>query len=1157
MKSSTKFPLMIFTREQTMRLGLGSYYWDRLGRTCACASAVIFVLFCTTPLGAQFDAGQLSGFVRDAGGLVVPGVSVMATNEGNLQRREAVSNADGYYVFPSLAVGTYTISAELPGFARSVTTGVRLSAASRISVNVTLEVGGLTDTIEVMATADALEENAVLGRTVTALQVEQMPLSGRNPVFLARLQAGVVGGRLSGFGGTSIGTGIDSISGGRANDVLVTIDGAIGNRTRSTNNTMLGAQHADTVEEIQVLTSNYSAEYGRASSGIVRMVTKSGTGEFHGTLNYLLQNDALNANTWGRNASGDPRLSKSALWKYNQYGGTLGGPIFLPGKINSDRSRLFFFWGEELIRQRQETTQTLTVPSMAMRQGDFSELLNPGNSFFGRSRVITDPMTGQPFPGNIIPLDRLSPQGRALMGVYPEPTPGFRQGTLNHIATFPAWQDQRKDTVRIDYRMADRHSLAFRATYIPYTFNAVNSRYDELWSRPNRTAVVSVTSTLSSTLINEFTVSASSDGWGDKSFALPDPACGPRCQRSTYGVAYPFLFPGADKLDPEKLPTISVTGLSTLDMGPYPGRWRGYSNAMSNNMTKVVSTHTLKWGFVIERSGQDDQIQATTASAPATNNQNGAFRFFDAGHPQATGLAMANVLLGNFNDYSEFGLKPMTPFVATMFDVFVQDSWKATSKLTLEAGVRYSVWPAWASKLNTLSMFHADFYDPARAAVVDSRGGFIVSGDRYNGIVLPGRGPEERALGEFPFLANFTNRYHDLPGGFAETQKGIEVVQPRMGLAYSLNDRTSVRAGIGKFVNRTGINRDLAQGGQPPFMEQFTVINGRVDAPSGAERRDFPFTISAQDPILKHPMAWVGNVTLQRQLPASLSLEVSYVGRRGYNSQRKRNINQLQPGTVQANPGINPNALRPFRGLGIIGLAENSGRTRYDALQVSANRRMLRGLQFGVGYTLSRNMDDGANEIELLPDAYDASSYWGISDLDRPHVLMVSYMYEPPSPTGRIARLLFGGWSFSGVNQIQSGSPFSVRQNVDYAGVGPGSGNQFWNQVGDPNQVERTSFTSSAVWFNRDAFAAPAPRTFGVQPRNGLRNPGFWEWNLSVRRRLPVVNQQMLDLRLDAFNVLNQPTLGNANSNPVSGSFGLVTSKTGNRTMQLMLAYRF
>ena len=400
---------------------------------------------------AQFDNGQIGGVVRDADGLHIPGATVTATNEGNGQQRVTVSNGEGQYVFPSLLVGTYTIGAELAGFSRSVTTGVRLSAAARISVDLALTVGALTDTVEVRAAA-TLADSPVLGRTVTEAQIREMPLSGRNPVFLSRLQAGVVGGQLGNFGGTSIGTGIQSINGGRANDVLITVDGAIANRTRSTDDTMLGAQHVDTVQEIQVLTSNYSAEYGRASSGIVRMVTKSGTRTFHGALTELFQNDKLNANTWARNRSGDPRLSKSpALWRYNQYGFSLGGPIFVPGKFNSDRSKLFFFWGEEWIDRNEEVTSTLTVPSLAMRQGDFSELLNPANAYFGRSVVVMDPETRQPFPNNTIPASRINREGQALLGIYPEPIPGFRQGTANWIGTFPSWQDQRKDTVRIDY----------------------------------------------------------------------------------------------------------------------------------------------------------------------------------------------------------------------------------------------------------------------------------------------------------------------------------------------------------------------------------------------------------------------------------------------------------------------------------------------------------------------------------------------------------------------------------------------------------------------------------------------------------------------------------------------------------------------------------
>lgn len=1117
----------------------------------------LMVALWTGSAQAQFDTGQISGFVRDSGGLLIPGVTVTVINEGNRQLRQTASNDEGYFAFPNLMVGTYTVEAELAGFKRFVQTGVRVSAASRIGVDPVLEVGEITDSVTVLSSLAAVQaETAVLGRTVGERELLRMPISGRNPVFLARLKAGVVGGRMSSFRGTALGTGIQSISGGRANDVLITVDGAIANRTRSTEDTMLGPQHLETTQEVQVLTSNYSAEYGRASSGIVRMVSKSGTREFHGTLTHLFQNSALNANTWSRNRSPDPRLNeKPEPWRYNQFGFALGGPLFLPGKFNADRSKLFFFWGEEGSRRRQEVFRTLTVPSLAMRQGDFSELLDPANPFFRRVRRVTNRETGQPFANNVIPPHRISPQGQALLRAYPEPIPGFLQGTANWFSSFPTWQNQRKDTLRIDYLLSQRHSLFFRGTHIPYRFNEVRGSAvkHELWSRPNRTAAIGLTSTFSPTFINESTLSASSDGLGE---IASDPACGALCLRSRAGISYPTLFPLAEKEDPEKLPTLSITGLSTLDNGPYPGAWAGFSYVLTNNMTKILRSHTLKWGVYVEYSGQNDKIQFTSASAPATNNQNGAFRFFDTGHPQATGLAIANALLGHFNDYSEFGAKPMTPFVGWHFDWFVQDSWKVTPKLNLEAGLRHSLWPPWRSKWNTLALFHSAFYDPARAAVVDPRAGFIVSGDRYNGIVMPGDGPLESALSRFPFLRDFTHLYHGLPRGLAETHKNM--FQPRLGVGYALNRKTALRAGGGRFYNRIAINRDLAAGGQPPFMEQFTVINGSVDAPGGAVRRDFPFTIAMQDPILRLPTAWTWNVTLQRELPAEVSLEVAYVGRRGYHNQRKRNINQLQPGTVQANRGINPHALRPFPGMGIIGLSEHSGVSRYNALQIGVDRRAATGLQLGLAYTYSRNKDNGSAETELLPNAYDDKAYYGISDLDRPHVLLIHYIYDLPSPTrSGFLRSVLGGWGIAGINQFQSGGPFSVRHGADHAGVGPGSGSQFWHQVGDPKQVERTNFTESAVWFNREAFVQPAPGTFGVQPLNALRHPGFWEWNVSLLRSFRVAEKQSFYLRWEAFNVLNHPTLGGANSNPTSGNFGLVTSKGGNRTMQIVLQYHF
>jgi len=381
--------------------------------------------------------------------------------------------------------------------------------------------------------------------------------------------------------------------------------------------------------------------------------------------------------------------------------------------------------------------------------------------------------------------------------------------------------------------------------------------------------------------------------------------------------------------------------------------------------------------------------------------------------------------------------------------------------------------------------------------------------------------------------------------------------QPRLGLAYAFNPKTVFRSGLGLFYNRAMINRDTALGGNAPFQVQQAVVNGSIDAPGGATRRDFPLVVTAQDPVFDMPRAWNWNVTVERELPLQTTVEIGYVGRRGLHNQRKRNINQLQAGTLQANPGVNPNALRPYLGYGPIGLAENSGRSQYHGLQVSVERRMTNGLHAGVGYTFSRTTDDSSSLTDVLPNSYDDGAYWGISDLDRTHVLIANWIYELPflrggSPTSRA----LGHWELTGVYQFQSGAPFSVRSSDDFAGVGPGSGNQFWNLVGDPD-IDRTEFTTRAAWFNPAAFARPAAGTFGVQARNELRNPHTWNLDIGVRKVVPLRGRHRLELRAEAFNALNHPNWSAAGSNPTTGSFGFVTSKTSERVLQLSTKYMF
>src|SRR5213592_1936904 len=401
---------------------------------------------------AQFDAGQISGFVRDAQQAAIPGATVTVTNEGNADRRTSITNSTGYYVLPNIPVGSYAVSVELSGFKKFVKTGIRLSAASQLAVDAELELGSIEEPLLVTAGAAFVQTTtAQVARTIETKQIQELTLNGRNPIYLASLKPGVRGGTIGTFDPDSVSNGSFSINGARDDEYVVMVDGAVATRTRSSGS-MLGAQDVETVDEVQILTASYRAEYGRSSAGQIRFVTKSGTQQFHGDGLENYRNASLDANSWVRNKSGDPRFSNGPdPFSFHQFGFHLGGPVLLPGGFNASRNKLFFFWGEEWIRRRDTLTATATVPTAAMRRGDFSELLNPGNSFFARARTINDPLTGRPFPNNVIPADRISANGQALLNVFPLPTPGFAQGTNNWIGTQPRFSDLRKDTFKFDY----------------------------------------------------------------------------------------------------------------------------------------------------------------------------------------------------------------------------------------------------------------------------------------------------------------------------------------------------------------------------------------------------------------------------------------------------------------------------------------------------------------------------------------------------------------------------------------------------------------------------------------------------------------------------------------------------------------------------------
>lgn len=1136
-------------------------------RRLSVLAVIAFVVLTAVPALAQIDRGQITGFVQDQSGAVVPGATVTTTNTQTRFSRTAVTDARGYYVFPSLAPGTYDVEVELQGFKKWIQSGVRLDAASTLAMHVILETGAISESVTVTAEATPLQTDVAVRKTVEAKDIELLAFSGRNPIGVVGLKAGVMGGNFNSRGFDDLGNGGFNINGSRADENTIAIDGAIGVRTRSTG-TIVGIQDVDAVQEVQVLTANYMPEYGRASGGQIRFVTKSGSNRYSGSASFFYRDEKLQANTWQRNRSTNPKENSGpAPFDYKQYGYAVGGPV----PSDRFRDKFFFFGAQEWVNFFQVATNTATVPTERMRRGDFGELLNPNNGFFSGSRVLINPLTGQPFEGNVIPPTVLSPNGIAFLNTYPLPTPGFRQGTANLIQESDNPRHQRKDTIRLDYRLNLNNQFTYR--YSGFSWVAVDAfrgtfpfaRTD--WDRPNATQIFNWTSTLTNNLLNEFNYSYSLDEVFINVFTETG-----LHKRSRTGITYPYIFPGKEIED--KIPTISITGFNEIDGGPYPAFSRGPIHAVSNTTTLVKGRHTIKAGAVIEYSGEDDFDQINVAAIPGgTNNQNGRFEFLD-NRLGGTGLAIANVALGLFSNYAELGQRALTKWRALATDIFVQDSWKPAGNVTIEGGIRWAFWPPWHSTTNNIANFDPRFYDSARAAVINPTTGRLTSGDRFNGIVLPAQGFE--AGGNSLVVAQDPRvraLFRGEPRGFSETH--YNAIEPRLGLAYSLNNKTILRASGGIFHNRVTLNDSTLLGGNPPFQPMVTVANGIVDNPGGgsAGATDLPFGMTGQDVVFKHPTSYMWAVGVQREVPFGLVVDVSYVGRLGLYLQRERNINQLLPGTIQANPGVNIAALRPYKGYGAIRLSENAGRSIYHSLQISADRRYSNGLKVGVAYTLGKSEDNASDKRNVIWNTYDDSGYWGASNYDRRHVLNFYYIYDLPFGRGQetLLKNLLGGWQVSGATFFRTGTPFSVVRTNDIAGVGDGAFGQPYNLVGDPNANTTRKFSAGAgrdnnFWFNPLAFAAPTAGTFGNAPRNLLYNPRQQQWDIALFKNFSVSGSRKLQFRAEIFNFPNHPNLGNVQTNTLTGNlgyadpnnanFGRVTTKTNDRR-EIQLSLRF
>jgi hypothetical protein len=1143
--------------------------------------AVAVALPCA--LLAQSDNGTVVGFIKDPSGAFVPRAKVTLTNEANGTQRQAASNDSGYYVVPNLEPGLYRMAAEAPGFKRFEVKGNKLDPNSTLSIDASLVVGATTDTVEVTASAVQLQtESAAVEKLVTRSQIDALELNGRDPLFLASLQPGLRSNSTAGDFSFSLTNGGYAVNGARSNDTQITFDGAPALRTRG-NSTSIGVADVDSTEEVQILTSNYDAEYGRAAGGQIRIVTKGGSQQFHAAAYEYFRNSDMNANTWQRNQSVTTNFA--APFRYNQFGFNVGGPVIIPHVI--PKGKMFFFFGSEWVRYRQAQTQTQEVPTLLMRQGNFSELLGP-NIFYNKPTIVYDPNTCPsvgasscvPFGGNIIPPNRLSTNGKAILSMYP--APNYLSGNQNWIDALSQPENQRKETINSDILPTQNDKIQFRRTALAYyeldPFDQGTNLTPKSFNRPNQAGSVSWIHTFSPTLLNEARATVSLDD-----VYIPVDTTAPGFNRQLFGINYPYLMPVGKDL-PNKVPSVNVPNMYSFSAGPYPSHSTGPIYTVSDTVTKVWRNHTFKAGVYFERSGENDGDQINVSSVPGgSNNQNGTFSFSDArsGYGATSGVGVANLALGLADSYTEIGPRAYTIFRGYLYEWFAQDTWKVNPRLTVTYGIRQSITVPYKALWGNDIFFDPTLYTAAAAPQVDSKTGNVIigTGNPYDGMVIPGSGWPSDACGHGVTAAcgtQYNSLFHNYPDYYGRIQAQF---QPRAGVAYQINDKTVVRAGAGRYLTRFGLFDNVFPGATSPFQPFVTVNNVSVDNPGaslgGNEQAAITVTTIARN--FKPPAAWDWNFTLQRQLPWQSVIDIGYVGHRGLDLPQVFDINQPQPGSVVS--GVAVNAVRPYKGFAAIQMEESVATSMYNGLQIAWNRRFSKGFSFGFSYTLSKSSDSGSNYRDIVPDSYNASNMWGPSEFDTRHVVVFNYVYDLPffKDHSTLYGKLLGGWRISGLNQFQTGVPCGVFGTTDVAQVGevgslgcgqtsgefytlngtPSIIGQFAGGAGaaSPNQYFATTSNGSPI------FTPPAAGTFNLQKgvRNEIYQPGFQDWNLGLYKKFAISEKQSIEFRAEAFDVNNHPNWSNvASFNPTSSVFGKVTSKTNlSRNLQLSLRYSF
>ena len=1085
------------------------------------AFVIGFWVLCAAPLGAQIDTGTIAGTVTDSSQAVLPAAAVRIRNDATGIVTTINTNELGQYVSPPLQPGPYTVTVEAEGFQRTETS-VRLELNRRVIVDMGLQVGELTETVTITAETPLLEtESSTMSDVRPEQAVKELPLNGRNFAMLLGLSTGVVPA-MTQRGGPPLtavrGETANSLNGMgfRANRFLV--DG-LDNTENHNGQGILIHPAVEAIQEISIQQSVPPAEFARGGANInVRL--KSGGQAFHGTLFEFFRNSTLDAKNFFDSPSAD-----IPPFVQNQFGFVVGGPVILGG-YNRKRDKTFFLFNYEGLRTRQAQTFRVTTPLPEMRQGDFSR--HPNQIFDPTSAVETaEGVARDPFPDNTIPASLRDSVGAALLGFFPDPN---LSGLANNFLTNPSQpSDSNNYDIKIDQVFGESDNAFFRFSRHNFDRIIPGALPAPLWGstaagttrNPLHQFVMSWTHMFSPTVVNEARA-----GVGR---LLTD------SRNANFGtnVADQIGIPGINSGDNELasgMPQFNLSGFPTIgDSGFRPARFVSENWQYSDNLSWHTGPHSLKFGVEYIRR-RYNLLQTTAAHGIYTVNGVFTQNLISAA---GTGISIADLLLGVPAGGNINALAGMRGYRRPEFYLYAQDSWKITSALTLNIGLRYE-----------------SFLGYPWIEVFDRQANF-----------LPERGDV--------FVVN-TSELPERSG----TKTDWNNFAPRAGLAYKLGQKTVVRAAYGIFYQAESMPETNLPGVNPPFTGSTQFNNDQADY-AGARRFsdgfDLPDTLifptegaalftAKYDMGITYAQQW--NFGVQRQLPSQAVWSVNYVGTKGTGTMLAPDINQPRPG---------PGAIAPrrfFPRFGSIREFGNGGSSIYHSLQTSLEKRMTDNLGFLFSYTWSKYIDNGSF-IATPQNVLDLAAERGLGREDMRQRFIASYSYALPFGKGQkflpdaggAVDAILGGWQINGIASVYAGLPVNVSSGINTLN---GSGGQRADRIGD-GKLSRSERTIER-FFDVDAFAVPGQFLFGNGGRNILTGPRTIQSDFSLFKTFSFDSEERyrLQFRSEFFNIFNTPqfndpasAIGRSNAGTISSAGSKTTFQRTSRQIQFALKFFF